>query len=118
MVMDGQATHCSHIKFKLPSDNFLESHSSCLYTFCVETFLERVWGRIWAEHFSKRKDEGSLMLLEELIDVILERAEFRFASRNFSDTLHNVLATVGIPRHEFYQFERELEAAQQTADEL
>jgi hypothetical protein len=77
----------------------------------VDAVRDEDFGAMWVNHFPQRREsEASRILLETLIEIMLKREEFRTEDKDFAETLHEVLATLRIPRHEFYEFEREIEA--------
>jgi hypothetical protein len=67
---------------------------------------------LWIEHFPKRKADAWSETLCLAFCLTVEEVAGRQASADddLIDKVHEVLVAIGIPREEFYQVEREIEA--------
>lgn len=67
---------------------------------------------LWIEHFPKRKANAWSGTLCLAFCLTVEEVAGRQASADddLVDKVHEVLVAIGIPRDEFYQMEREIEA--------
>ena len=87
-----------------------------MYRLSMDALKHEDLGDIWTKHFPHRKrSEASRILLETAIGAMLQRKEFRNPNKDFEESLDEVLEILHIPRHEFYEFEREMEP-QKTKD--
>ena len=66
-------------------------------------------GEIWAEHYRRRKERSSWLLLTSIKNILMSRSLIR--SRTEVNPFDEVLRECGVPKVEFLIFQKESEVA-------